>query len=247
MYLYPVSRQFEVNEDIRFIGRTFREYCRMFGLDAGALAGQSVLDCPGGPGSFTAVAAWIADRAVAVDPIYGPPVAELAPVCTGAVERTVAQLQADPDRFVWDEYGDPETRGRYLRAAAERFLADYGHHPGRYLRGALPTLPLATDSVDVALSGNLLFLYDDRLDADFHVDALLELARVAREEVRVFPLHSLDRDESSLVEPTVDRLRERGLTVDRRPVPYEFQPNATETLVVSGTACFDGNRSAVGI
>ncbi|MFC6974229.1 class I SAM-dependent methyltransferase [Halomicroarcula sp. GCM10025709] len=235
-----MSRGFKVNEDYRFIGRTFAEYTRMFGISAGDLAGRVVLDCPGGPGSFTAVAARLADRTLAVDPAYGPPADALAPVCRDAVERTVSQLQRDPSRFVWDEYGDPKTRGRYLRAAAERFLADYATHPDRYLRAALPSLPLPSDSVDLALSGNLLFLYDDRLDAEFHVDAALELARVAREELRVFPLHALDRAESSLLEPTVERLRERGLAVERRGVPYEFQPGATEALVVSDTAGFDG-------
>ncbi|WP_324759228.1 class I SAM-dependent methyltransferase [Haloarcula montana] len=235
-----MSREFEVDEDYRFIGRTFAEYGRMFGIERGDLADRVILDCPGGPGSFTAVAARLTRRTLAVDPAYGPSVERLSARCRAAVDRTVSQLQRDPSRFVWDEYGDPETRGRYLRAAAERFLADYATHPGRYLQAALPSLPLPTDSVDLVLSGNLLFLYDDRLDAAFHVDAMLELARVAREELRVFPLHALDHEESALLAPTVERLRERGLTVERHAVPYEFQPGATETLVVSGTAGFDG-------
>ncbi|MDS0281031.1 class I SAM-dependent methyltransferase [Haloarcula onubensis] len=231
---------FEVSESFRFIGRTFAEYRRLFGLERDALAGAAVLDCPGGPSSFTAVAARVADRTVAVDPVYGTPLADLAPVCRDAVERTVEQLRASPEQFVWTAYSDPADRGRYLRAAAERFLADYTRRPGRYLRAALPALPLATDSVDLALCGHLLFLYDDRLDAAFHADALCELARVARREVRVFPLHALDGDPSALVGPTSERLRDRGLAVERRPVDYEFQPGATEMLVVSDVAGFAG-------
>lgn len=82
---------------------------------------------------------------------------------------------------MWDQYGDPETRGRYQRAAYECFLADYATEPGRYVAGALPEVRLRTDAVDRALSANLLFLYDDRLGLQFHLAALRELARVARE------------------------------------------------------------------
>jgi hypothetical protein len=202
-----------------------------------------VLDCPGGPGSFTAVASQIGASAVAVDPAYGPAPVALERECEAAIERAVAQLREKRDLFVLDEYRPPgatdldavETRGRYLRAAAERFLADYARHPGRYVPAALPDLPLRTDAVDLVLSGNFLFLYDDRLDLAFHRDALRELARVAREEVRVFPLASLDRERSGYVAPAVETLREVGLTVEFREVPYEFQPGATEMLVVRGT------------
>ena len=234
-----MSRRFDVEDAFLFVGRTFEEYCRMFGLDPTALAGRSVLDCPGGPGSFSAVASQVAERAVAVDPMYGRSVETLEGVCYDAVERTVSQLQAKRNLFVWDEYGDPETRGRYLRAAAERFLADYATVPGRYVRAGLPDLPFESNAVDLVLSANFLFLYDDRLDELFHVDALLELARVAREEVRVFPLHSLDRERSRLVESVVERVRQRGLSVRFESVPYEFQPGATETLVVTGVAAVD--------
>lgn len=127
--------------------------------------------------------------------------------------------------------GDPETRGRYQRAAYERFLADYATHPGRYVAGALPDLPLSSNAVDLALVGNLLFLYDDRLDQAFHEAALRELARVAR-EVRVFPLASLSRERSNLVTPVAASLRADGLDTALRSVPYEFQPGATEMLIV---------------
>ncbi|WP_193571739.1 class I SAM-dependent methyltransferase [Haloarcula sp. JP-L23] len=230
-----MGRQFDVGEQFRFIGRTFEEYARMFGLAPTALAGTTILDCPGGPGSFTAIAAQRADRTLAVDPMYGRPVGELATVCADAVERTVAQLHEKRGLFVWDEYGDVATRGRYLRAAAQRFLADYARHPGRYVGAALPRLPFATDSVDHVLSGNLLFLYDDRLSERFHVEALLELARIAREDVRVFPLHSLDGERSESLSPVVDTLRDAGRSVRLEPVDYEFQPGATETLVVGDT------------
>lgn len=224
--------RFEVETDCLTIGRTFAEYRRMLDIDPATLVGKAVLDCGGGAGAFTATANALGADATAVDPLYGPPADRLDPGLDEAVERNIEQLREKRDLFVWDYYGDVDTRERYLRAAYERFLADYAHHPERYVEGALPELPLETDTVDLVVVTNLLFLYDDRLDGEFHVAALRELARVAREEVRVFPLESLERVRSPYVERAADALRADGHAVETREVPYEFQPGATELLVV---------------
>lgn len=222
--------RYEVDEGFAFIGRTFEEYCRMFALDPGELGPGPVLDCPGGPGSFTAVASTLAPT-LAVDPVYGPPPARLADRCEAAVESADEQLREKRTMFVWDEYGDVETRIRYLRAAFRRFLADYAANPARYVPAVLPTLPFAANAFDLALSGSLLFLYDDRLDLAFHLAALRELARVAV-EVRAFPLYALDGARSTYVEPVVETLEGEGYDATLSEVPYEFQPGATEMLVV---------------
>lgn len=223
---------FEVEDDFAFLGRTFAEYRRMFDLDVDALAGQRILDCPGGPGSFTATAAELGADPVAVDPAYGPSVDTLGSRCRRSIEDTVTQLREKRDLFVWDYYGDVETRGRFQRAAAERFLADYATQPGRYVAAGLPNLPFADDAFDLTLSGNLLFLYDDRLSEGFHREALAELLRVTAGQLRIFPLASLDRTQSGLVESTIERLNIDGHRARLESVPYEFQPGATEMLVV---------------
>lgn len=227
------DKAYEVEDEFLLIGRTFEEYRRMFDLAVDDVCGNRILDCGGGVGAFTAVASSLGADVTATDPIYGPPASTLEPACDEAVERTVEQLCEKRDAFVWEYYGDPETRGRFLRAAYERFLADYARNPDRYVAAELPGLPFASDAFDLALAGNLLFLYDDRLDRSFHADALRELTRVAR-EVRTFPLHALDGDRSALVEPLIDELRANGHGVETRDVPYEFRPGATEMLVVGG-------------
>jgi hypothetical protein len=226
------EEKFTVGEEFRFQGRTFEEYRHLFDLDG---VPGTVLDCPGGPSSFAAVAGSAGATAYAVDSMYGQSVDELEEICQRAIERTTDQLREKRDVFVWDYYGDVEMRCRYLRAAAERFLADYSWHPGRYVEAALPDLPFVSDAVDLVCSANFLFLYDDRLDLSFHRESLAELSRVARDEVRVFPLASLDADRSAHVQPAVESLREAGHFVEFREVPYEFQPGVTEMLVVSTT------------
>lgn len=224
--------EFEVEESFRFQGRTFEEYRRLFDLDPSSLSG-SVLDCPGGPSAFTAVARSIGVEVYAVDPQYARSVSAMAADCEAAVEDTREQLREKRDQFVWDHYESVDTRCRYLRAAGERFLADYADNPSRYVAAALPDLPFENDAFDRVLSAHLLFLFDDRLDLAFHRSSLAELARVASDDVRVFPLASLDMTRSEFVAPVVDDLRERGHSVEFREVPYEFLPGVTEMLVVS--------------
>ncbi len=225
--------RYEVEREFACIGRTFSEYTRMFALDHGTVAGRSILDCGAGPSSFTAIAStW--GSATALDPAYGTPISTVERRCENALDRTATQLREHRDRFVWTEYGDVDTRLRYLRAAFRRFLADYAANPGRYVGGRLPDLPFDDGAFDVALSGSLLFLYDDRLDREFHLASLRELARVAS-DVRVFPLHGLDARRSALVDPVVRTLEAEGYEVRLSSVPYEFQPDATEMLVVSSS------------
>ncbi|RXK48579.1 class I SAM-dependent methyltransferase [Halorientalis pallida] len=223
---------FEVEESFRFQGRTFEEYRRLFDFDPSSLSG-SILDCPGGPSSFTAVARSIGVKAYAVDPQYGRPVSAMAADCERAVDDTEDQLRAKRDQFVWDYCGSVETRCRHLRAAGQRFVADYTQHPDRYIAAALPDLPFEDGAFERVLSAHLCFLFDDRLDLDFHRAAMADLCRVASEEVRVFPLASLDMTHSAFVAPVVEDLREQGHEVEFRDISYEFLPGVTEMLVVS--------------
>lgn len=234
-----MGTRFEIEGDTSFYGRTFAEYRRLFDLDWSRLTDASILDCPGGPGSFTAVASAVADAATAVDVRYGAEPDALARRCEETIDETERQLREKRDAFVWEEYGDVETRIGYVRAAASRFLADYERNPERYVDAALPDLPFERDAFDLVCSANLLFLYDDRFDRSFHRESLRELARVAREEVRVFPLADLAAERSPYVAPVVAALRADGLAVETRSVPYEFQPGVTEMLVVSDVAGYE--------
>lgn len=223
--------RFVVEQETIFYGRTFEEYCRLFDLDGTDILDRRVLDCPGGPGSFTAVAGEIGSDAVAVDPEYGPSVAAIDEICTETIDDVVEQLRSKTDAFDWSFYGDVATRERYARAAARRFLADYARSSGRYVGGALPDLPFETDAFDLVCSANFLFLYDDRFDRPFHLDSVLELGRVASEECRIAGLQTLNAERSTLVEPVVAALRNAGVTVTCREVDYRFQPGPTEVLV----------------
>lgn len=121
---------------------------------------------------------------------------------------------------------------RELRVAAmERFLADFetGKSDGRYVDAELPALPFDDDQFDLALCSHFLFLYSEQLSEDFHVTAIRDMTRVAR-EVRIFPLLALGAVRSSHVDGVSQRLSNSGFVVTIESVPYEFQRGGNQMM-----------------
>ena len=216
--------------DYLISARSFAEYRAMFALTDDDLSGR-ILDCPGGGASFTATAAAQGTDAVAVDPVYATPADQLA----GRMEQELARgsrwAAENAGRYVWHFYGDPAGHARMRAESARSFTTDVAEHPERYVAGALPDLPFADDAVDLVLSSHLLFTYADRLDADFHLAALLEMVRISRGEIRVYPLvDQAGRPLPELIDRLATELASAGVRAEVRPVGYEFQRGATELL-----------------
>ena len=114
-------------------------------------------------------------------------------------------------------------------------LADYeaGRTAGRYVDAALPELPFQKGQFDLALCSHFLFLYSKHHSAQFHVESIEEMCRVAT-EVRVFPLLELGGAESRHLPTVTEELTARGRTVTRERVPYEFQKGGNEMLRIAG-------------
>ncbi len=114
------------------------------------------------------------------------------------------------------------------------FLDDYesGLAEGRYVLGELPSLPFGDDEFELSLCSHLLFLYSEQLSLDFHISALLEQLRIAR-EVRVFPLYNLACEISPHLEPACKSLSARGYLCELIKVPHEFQRGADQMLRVT--------------
>jgi len=212
--------------------RSFDEYRAMFALADSDLSG-SVLDCPGGASSFTACANQAGASAIAADPVYARPRRSLAALATAEVERGSAHTVAGADRYVWDFYGDPGGHARVRSASAEAFSRDLIAHPARYVPASLPTLPFPSGQFDLVLSSHFLFTYADRLDLEFHRAALRELHRVARREVRVFPL--LEQGGRPVPELLSGLLAALGIPHRIERVGYEFQRGGNEMLVLTAT------------
>jgi Methyltransferase domain len=218
--------------DYLISARSFDEYRAMFALTGSDLSG-SVLHCPGGASSFTAMANLAGASAMAADPVYAQPRDSLAKFVMAEIERGTAHTAAGADRYVWDFYGDLGGHARVRRMSAEAFSRDLIAYPARYVAASLPILPFPDGRFDLVLSSHFLFTYADRLDAEFHRAALHELHRVARREVRVFPLlEQGGRPVPALLSqvlPTLD------IPHSIRRVDYEFQRGGNEMLVLNAS------------
>lgn len=214
-------------------GRRLDEYAAFFGLSAVPRGWPAILDVGAGPASFAAEATRQGAKVVAVDPLYRFGGDAIRRRYAATRPDMAAGLERAERRFVWDFYPSPADILRRRDEALELFLDDFdwGRICGRYLAAALPELPLADGSFGLALVSHLLFLYSHELEADFHIAALAELARVAR-EVRVFPLLDLEGIRSPHLDAVVEGLAARGLVAEELPVAFEFQKGATSLLRV---------------
>lgn len=220
-------------QDIVPWGRSFQEYVRMFSLDETALRGR-ILGCGDGPASFNAVGTRDGYRIVSADPLYGFSAQEIVHRIQEIVATMTEQTRCNAHEFVWTHFHDVDALISTRLNAMRVFLEDYpaGRAAGRYIAASLPALPFRDAQFDLAVCSHFLFLYSDQMSAEFHVDSVLELCRVAR-EVRVFPLLELGARPSRHVDSVMLQLRAAGLRANRFRVPYEFQKGGNEMLCVS--------------
>lgn len=183
-------------DGMQFFGRLASEYREMFGVDVRDLRGLRVLDCPGGPSSFTAEACAAGAHAVAVDPLYELDADRLRARGEADIQTTIAAMRANAGAFADMDiarYADEK------RAAAQAFLADYpaGRAAGRYVAASLPSLPFPDRAFDRTFTAHLLVTYSDPAsggllpDSPFteqwHVDAVRELLRVTDGSLHLYP------------------------------------------------------------
>lgn len=136
---------------------------------------------------------------MAADPLYALPLEELERRCRDDIAFTLERLEVSP--MVRPAFDLSQFRAG-KQEALETFLADRRLHPETYSAAALPSLPFATASFDLVLSGHLLFSYapiadgglseQQDFDLPWHRRALAELLRVSRREVRIYPAHTME-------------------------------------------------------
>jgi hypothetical protein len=114
------------------------------------------------------------------------------------------------------------------------FIEDYeaGKIEERYLIGELPKLDINDQQYDIALCSHFLFLYSEQFDYKFHLAAILEMLRIAK-EVRIFPLLTLAMDKSPYLERLLNELETRGYKTITEQVKYELQKGGNEMLRIT--------------
>jgi len=211
-------------------GRSFQEYQRMFALTDADLQG-TILACADGPASFNAEATRQGTHVVSCDPLYRCNRQGLCDRIDATYPEVIKQTRKNHDDFVWKEFASVDALGQARMNAMKTFLDDYdaGRRENRYIDSELPSLAFENQSFDLGLCSHFLFLYTDQLTEDFHIRALLEMARTAR-EVRIFPIFSLAGIRSQHVDPVTECLRALGFVVTIERVPYEFARGSNEMM-----------------
>lgn len=214
-------------------GRSLGEYTRMFDLNDRELEWK-ILDCAGGPASFNAEMHQRGGHVISCDPIYRFSAAEIATRIDDTYPNILQKTTETRAHFLWHEIRSPEELGKLRIVAMKQFLADFpqGVSEGRYPAAELPSLPFRDQEFDCALCSHFLFTYGHLLTLQFHLDAIRELCRAAR-ETRIFPLvPNFGDSRSPHVEPVVKQLGEDGYCCEIRRVNYEFQKGGNEMLRV---------------
>ncbi len=220
-------------DNIIFTGRTYEEYVRMFNLTADDVATLMFFVCPGGASSFPAVAHQRGGHVVAGDIVYGSSLADLEHRGRSSLEAIRGGMGGARAGYHWDAFGDVDGLIRIRAEALDAFLADYeqGLGEGRYIPCSLPSVPLGEGAVDMVLSDHLLFTYPQFFDKAFHVESLESMVRVARREVRIFPLiGSATSLRPQYFDEVMDSLRALGCEAAVETVAYHFQQGANEML-----------------
>jgi hypothetical protein len=213
-------------------GRSFKEYREMFALSRQDL-GKIILGCADGPASFNTELTKKGGRVISADPLYKFSTAQIEQRIKKVYPLIMEQMTKDAAHYIWTAVTDPEDLGKRRLAAMDLFLDDFqtGKKEGRYIDAAMPELPFADKSFDLALCSHYLFLYSEQTTLAHHIRAVTELCRVAR-EVRIYPLVTLKNEPSPYISPVACSLLNKRHEFKTVPVKYQFQKGATEMLVI---------------
>ncbi|USB34699.1 class I SAM-dependent methyltransferase [Paenibacillus sp. YPG26] len=217
-------------ERIVFIGRTYSEYLAMFDLDESELAGRVILDCPAGACSLTAEGSSREYNISAADIAYqfGPD--ELESKGIQDLVHARERLEEARNEYVWDYYGSVEGHHKYREKALALSSEHRRQCPEKYIYAEFPKLPFADESFDLTLSAHFLFMYADRLSGQFHEESLLELMRITREEIRIFPLVDLSSNRYEELDSLIQLAASKGWLAEEMRTEYRFQRNADSYL-----------------
>jgi hypothetical protein len=168
-------------------GRSFSEYCLMFGL-SDAHASARILGVGDGPSDFNARASAQGWRVVSVDPTYRYASSDLAQRCQAVVDTMTQAVSMVPTHWTWSRHESIASLREHRLQTTHNFLQDFEStaSSGRYVAAALPVLPFRSNSFDIAICAHLLFSWSGVLDLTIHLQSVLEMLRVAP-EVRMFP------------------------------------------------------------
>ncbi len=214
-------------------GRNLEEYQNMFLLSDTDLQSK-ILGCGDGPSSFNFEATTQHVNITSIDPIYQFTKNEIQQRINETSSVISEQLKQNQNDFVWKNIKSVDELVNIRLTAMDNFINDYenGKKENRYIHNELPKLSFENNSFDLVLSSHFLFLYSEHFDLQFHIDSILEMCRVSKKEVRIFPLLNLKNEKSEYLESILNLLNDSGFETEIVKTDYEFQKGANEMLTI---------------
>ncbi|MBK2094358.1 SAM-dependent methyltransferase [Francisella philomiragia] len=216
-------------------GRSLEEYRHMFLLLTNDLKSK-ILGCGDGPSSFNYEVTNIGGDVTSIDPIYKFSKKDIRQRIIETSKEVIEQLSINKDKYVWENIESIDALYNIRIESMNSFIEDYEHgiSEGRYIYNTLPDLSSFTDkSFDIVLCSHFLFLYSKHLDLDFHIESILEMCRLAKAEVRVFPILDLESNKSKHLDKVLEVLVKNNYKYSIEKSSYEFQRNANQMLRIS--------------
>jgi len=218
-------------------GHHVDEYQEMFALSEDDFQSR-LLEYGCGPSAINAELHETTKHIVSCDPLFTLDKATLSTKVSLVFEEMLDQIKEQQDQFDFSRYGGFDGLVAERRQGVAEFFADYerGRAEKRYVPLREYQLPFADFSFDFALSSHYLFADLEAQDIDFHLQAIRELARVAK-EVRIFPLVDCMSQTSPFLGPVLLGLQQENYGIEVREVAYPLQPKGNAMLRVWAQQC----------
>lgn len=215
------------------LGRTFDEYYRMFDLNDELLKKEVFLDAASGVSSFCAEARARGYNVTASDKIYTSDPSEIENKCAKDLDVVMEQLPGIADLYLWNYFKDIKALKNNREKAYRSFIEDFKKYGiKRYVPAEFPATNFQNGQFTISLASHFLFVYEDRLDYDFHKKTIIELLRISSKEIRIFPIVNLKGNRSSFIETLMHDEEIGRYRISIRKVSYEFMKNGNEMLVI---------------
>lgn len=218
-------------------GHHVDEYREMFALSATDLK-SNLLEYGCGASAVNKELSQQGGLVTSCDPLFALDKSTLSTKVSLIFDDMVARIKDVQQKFDFSHYGGLDALIASRRQGMNEFFSDYtqGQAEKRYLPLVNHSLPFADHTFDFALSSHYLFAELDNQDLDFHLQAIRELARVAK-EVRIFPLIDRYGQPSTFLGPILLALQQDKLGVEVREVKYHLQPKGNAMLRVFAQQC----------
>ncbi len=215
------------------LGRVFDEYYHMFSLKDISPADTKILDVASGVSSFCTQANKKGYNVTASDIIYDRSPEELYKQGLLDVQEIMEQMSSVAHKYNWEYFKDIEILQATRLNALSLFVENYKEFGSkRYINVKYPCSNFFENQFNVSLVSHFLFLYENMLDYKFHKDTVKELARITRDEIRIFPLVNFKGITSRYISELMNDVELGFLEFTIRKVEFNFMKNADDLLVI---------------